>query len=183
MSLFDHISDRSLAHIVRFSGKPQHFEESVADHSFFVTYIASLLCLLLQKNGKKVDREKVISMALVHDAEERFSGDILSPFKHHSKEVSAAIRKVNRALVHEVFDGLPKELKEYHIALWNEESEQKTIEAQIVKAADRLSLLAKCKEEMRAGNEFFRTIYEREYENLKKDAKPWWVLIKDEVLE
>ncbi|MBI4120713.1 MAG: HD domain-containing protein [Parcubacteria group bacterium] len=183
MPIFDHIRDRSLAHIVRFSGHPQHFEESVADHSFFVAYIASLLCLLLEKNGKTVNREKVTSMALIHDMEERFSGDILSPFKHHSKEVNLAIRKVNRVLVHGIFSDLPKELREYYIALWNEESEQKTIEAQIVKAADRLSLLAKCNEEINAGNEYFRHIYDREYEKLKGDTKAWWLLIKDEVIE
>ncbi|OGF86692.1 hypothetical protein A3B19_00410 [Candidatus Giovannonibacteria bacterium RIFCSPLOWO2_01_FULL_46_32] len=182
MGILKHIEDRSLAHITRFSASPQHFEESVADHSFFVAYITSLICLLLREKNIAVDYEKAITMALIHDMEERFSGDILSPFKHHSKEVNEAIRKVNQGLIAEVFNELPENIKNHYISLWNEEGEQKSTEAQVVKTADRMSLLAKCREEIAAGNEFFKEIYDKEYKKVAENQADWWQKIKSGVI-
>ncbi len=109
LPIFKHILNRSLAHVVRFSAKPQHFSESVAEHSFYVAYIARILCDLIKGNGRIVDAEKVITMALVHDMEEMYSGDILSPFKHYSEKVRAAIREVNQEVVKEAFADIYKE--------------------------------------------------------------------------
>lgn len=180
--IFDHILNRSLAHITRFSAHPQHFEESVAEHSFFTAYITAILCHLLKEQEEKIDTAKAVSMALVHDVEEMFSGDILSPFKHYSPEVTSAIRKVSVEVIEGAFKGLPTSLKEHFISLWTEEGEGKGIEAQVVKMADRLSLLAKCAEEVKAGNEFFKEIYELQLRSLKGDKLPWWGEIKEKVL-
>ena len=182
MDILRHITNRSLAHIMRFSAHPQHFKESVAEHSFFTTYITAILCKLLKEEGIEVDAEKAIFMSLVHDSEERFSGDILSPFKNYSPKVNEAIREVNFELIQEAFEGLPDSVKNDFIALWSEEGEGESIEAEIVKKADRLSLLSKCKEEVAAGNEFFREIYEDQLKLLNKDEKPWWHAIKKKVL-
>ncbi len=182
--IFQHILNRALAHVVRFSSKPQHFPESVAEHSFYVAYITAILCELLQNSGEeKVEKGKAISMALVHDIEETFSGDILGPFKHYSQDVADAIRKVNQETVREAFSNLPPELSNHFVALWNEEGQAKTIEAQIVKMADKLSLVAKCAEEVEVGNEFFRPIYEQQLTIPKEDHKLWWKRIKEKVLQ
>lgn len=183
MNTFAHLQKRSLAHIVRFSAHAQNFPESVAEHSFFVAYITSVLCQLLKRKKVKIDSEKAVTMALVHDMEEMFSGDILGPFKHYSPEVTGAIRKVNEFLVKEVFAGLPDQLVSQFVSLWNEEGEQKAIEAQVVKVADRLSLIGKCSEEMKGGNQFFKPIYVKALASLKRYNKPWWKKIKNEVLE
>ena len=182
MNVFSHLQKRSLAHIVRFSAYAQNFPESVAEHSFFVAYITAVLCQLLKNKKVKINSEKAVLMALVHDMEEMFSGDILGPFKHHSFEVTSAIRKVNEGLIGEVFAGLPDRLSSQFVSLWNEEGEQKEIEAQVVKLADRLSLVAKCSEEMKGGNQFFKPIYTKELASLKKYNKSWWKKIKNEVL-
>lgn len=181
-NIFDHVRNRSLAHIVRFSAKPQHFQESVAEHSFYVAYIARMLCDLLKDKNITIDAEKTISMALLHDMEEMYSGDILSPFKHHSDKVRDAIREVNRELIQTAFEDLPESLARHYVALWNEENMQESIEARVVKIADRLSLIAKCLEEIRAGNEFFKPIYERELKKLKDTPHSWWKEIRDHVL-
>lgn len=180
--MFEHIKNRSLAHITRFSAHPQHFEESVAEHSFFTAYITALMCRLLQEQGEKIDATKAISMALVHDMEEMFSGDILGPFKHYSPEVTKAIRKVNIEVIKGAFKGLPESLREHFISLWTEEGKGESIEAQVVKMADRLSLVAKCAEEVKAGNEFFKEIYERQLKVLNEEGQSWWGKIKAKVL-
>ena len=95
-NIFEHISSRALAHVMRFNSRPQHFQESVAEHSFFTAYIASILCDLLKKEGMEINQEKVLTMALIHDSEEIFSGDILGPFKHRSPELTKAIKLVNQ---------------------------------------------------------------------------------------
>ena len=53
-----------------------------------------------------------------------------------------------------MFEKLPPGLQEEYISIWKEESAQRSKEAQVVKLADRLSLISKCHEEMRVGNVF-----------------------------
>ena len=167
---------------MRFSSTPQHFPESVAEHSFYTAYIVSLLCDLAEQEGVKANREKAISMALVHDMEEMFSGDILTPFKHYSPEVNKTIQKVNRVLVPQVFESLSEDMREKYIALWNEDSKGKSMEAQMVKVADRLSLLSKCAEEVKVGNEYFENIYESQLKLLQDYDAFWWKKIRNQVL-
>ena len=180
--IFQNILNRSLAHVMRFNLSPQHFPESVAEHSFFTAYIVAILCGLLEKNGEPVSKEKALQMALVHDMEEMFSGDIVTPFKHYSPEVASAIQKVNEELIEKVFDDLPDNLANKFVALWKEEGQGETIEAQAVKVADKLSLIAKCAEEVKVGNEFFKEIYDRQLSLLHEYDKPWWQKIKDQIL-
>lgn len=181
-TLFDHILDRGLAHVIRFNTHPQHFPESVAEHSFYVAYFTSMLTAFLKKEGMHVDAERAVKIALVHDMEEVYSGDILTPFKHYNEHVSETIRKVNEELVPEVFEGVPGFLKDEYVALWKEDAAQGSIEANIVKVADKLALISKCYEEMKAGNEFFRPIYERELTKLYDREEGWWCLIREKIL-
>jgi len=52
----------------------------------------------------------------------------------------------------------------------------------MVKVADKLSLIAKCAEEVRVGNEFFQEIYEQGIKFLEQYDKPWWQKIKAQIL-
>lgn len=180
--VFEHFLNRSLAHVVRFNSQPQQFPESVAEHTFFVAYFASILLYFLKKENETIDEIKVLKMALVHDMEEIFSGDILTPFKHFNQEILTAIQNVSRQTIPMVFEDLPSDLSSEFVALWNEESKQESKEAQVVKLADKISLMAKCYEEMKIGNNFFRPIYEREMEKLKALNQPWWLKIKKDIL-
>ena len=182
MNIFRHILNRSLAHIPRFSATPQHFHESVAEHSFYTAYLVSLLCHFAKQAGEQVNTERALTMALLHDIEETFSGDILGPFKHYTPEVREIINKVNEETIHHAFADLPEDLQQYYLDLWNEERERKTIEAQIVKVADILSLLGKCGEEVKVGNQFFQQIYDTQLETLKAFDVSWWQKIKDKIL-
>jgi len=180
---FEHFLDRSLAHVVRFNGKPQQFTESVAEHSFYVTYFTNILLYFLKKAKEEVDEAKALKIALVHDMEEAFSGDILTPFKHYNEEITEAIRKVNRDTIPMMFENLPENLGLELVELWRQDAEQSSKEAQVVKLADKLSLISKCYEEMKVGNDYFRPIYEKELEKLKSLKHPWWHKIKKEILD
>jgi putative hydrolase of HD superfamily len=179
---FDHFLNRNLAHVVRFNNRPQHFPESVAEHSYYVAYFSLLLCRVMEKNKLKVNSAKVLQMALIHDSEEGFSGDILNPFKHYNDRVFQAIREVNREMVGEVFADLPDYLNSEMVEIWKEENAATSLEAQVVKVADKLSLLSKCFEEIAGGNSYFKEIYSRELRGLANLQWSWWVKIRREVL-
>lgn len=179
---FDHFLNRNLAHVVRFNNRPQHFPESVAEHSYYVAYFSLLICRVMAKNSLKVDTNRVLQMALIHDSEEGFSGDILNPFKHYNDKVFKAIREVNREMVGEVFVELPAYISSEMVAVWKEENLSKSVEAQVVKVADKLSLLSKCFEEIHGGNNYFKEIYSRELKELSTLEWGWWVKIRSEIL-
>lgn len=182
MSIFNYLLNRNLAHVRRFNNRPLLFSESVAEHSFYVAHFAQILILLLKKRGTKVDSEKTLSMALVHDSEEGFSGDILNPFKHFNEKIARAIAEVNEETVGMMFEELPAEVSKKFIELWHEEQKRDSIESQIVKVADSLSLISKCFEEIEAGNSFFQEIYKREITRLKSLDQDWWNTIKSEII-
>ncbi|HSX57680.1 MAG TPA: YfbR-like 5'-deoxynucleotidase [Candidatus Saccharimonadales bacterium] len=182
MSIFNYLLNRNLAHVKRFNNRPLLFGESVAEHSFYVAHYTQLLCWLLESKKIKIDTQKAVSMALIHDSEEGFSGDILNPFKHFNDKIASAIAEVNEETIELMFEELPKELSGELIELWHEEQKRVSIESQVVKVADSLSLLSKCFEEMEAGNSNFHGIYKREISNLNKLNYPWWKKIKKEVM-
>lgn len=180
--IFDHLLNRNLAHVTRFNNRPQHFEESVAEHSFYVAHITQVICWLLTEKKVKIDSNKAIQMALIHDQEEGFSGDILNPFKHFNPKVESAIKEVNKETIQMMFENLPGKMSKDFVKLWQQESARDSIEAQVVKVADTLSLISKCFEEMEAGNSYFAQIYKKELKNLRTLSYPWWKKIRGQVL-
>ena len=182
MAIFNYLLNRNLAHVKRFNNRPVTFSESVAEHSYYVAHFVKLLCLLLEKNKVKIDTKKAVSMALIHDSEEGFSGDIINPFKHFNEKIATAIGEVNKETVYLMFEDLPQEVSKHFINLWREEQKRASIESQVVKVADSLSLLSKCYEEIEVGNHFFHEIYKKELKHLKNLDYPWWQNLKDKIL-
>lgn len=182
MSIFNYLLNRNLAHVRRFNNRPVTFGESVAEHSYYVAHFVQLVCFLLEKKKVEIDAKKAMAMALIHDSEEGFSGDILNPFKHFNEKIALAIREVNKETIHLMFEELPKEVSENFITLWKEEQKRESIESQVVKVADSLSLISKCYEEIEVGNHFFHEIYKKELKHLKNLTYPWWKKVQQELL-
>jgi 5'-deoxynucleotidase len=182
MSLFNYFLNRNLAHVKRFNNRPLLFPESVAEHSFYTAHFTQIICWALKKKKIEIDSQKALSMALIHDAEEGFSGDILNPFKHFNEKIAGAIREVNEETIGMMFEELPKELSKELIDLWHEEQKRESVESQVVKLADSLSLLSKCFEEIEAGNSNFHEIYRKVIKDLNVQKYPWWRKIKGEIL-
>lgn len=108
--------------------------ESIAEHALGVAVVASMLVDDLRERGVAVDGERVLRMALVHDAAEVFTGDVPMPAK--SPALDAALAEAERAL-------LAKALPPAMLALWDEAEACASLEAKIVKAADKLQMLVK----------------------------------------
>ncbi len=182
MALFNYFLNRNLAHVRRFNNRPLLFPESVAEHSFYVAHFTQIICWLLSQKKIEVDAQKAISMALIHDSEEGFSGDILNPFKHFNEKIASAIGEVNEETIGLMFEEVPKKLSSDLIDLWHEEQKRDSIESQIVKLADSLSLVSKCFEEIESGNSNFHEIYRREIKKISSLKHPWFSKIKSQIL-
>lgn len=108
--------------------------ESVAEHSFGVAAIAACLVDQLRESGTEIDGERVLRMALLHDVGEVFTGDVPKPAK---------IPALARALADAEDELVGAALPEPALSIWREAREGRSLEAEVVKAADKLHLLIK----------------------------------------
>ena len=108
--------------------------ESVADHSFGVVFVALILAELTQK---PVDREKVLTMALIHDLPESAITDIPSPALRYFP--AGAKRHAELNAITEILSGFPfsEQLRNW----WQEFEDRTSVEGRLVRDADRLELL------------------------------------------
>ncbi len=102
--------------------------ESVAEHSWRV----SLMALLLRREFPELDIGRVMSMCLIHDLGECFTGDI-PVFRK-----TDADRNTEDALLDQWVRTLPEGVSEDLAALYEEMNAQQTTEARLYKALDKL---------------------------------------------
>ena len=130
-------------------------EESLTQHSYEVAVIAHALAVISNKRlGTNYDAEKVALIGLFHDTSEILTGDMPTPVKYYSPEITSAYKKVEEAATGKLLDMLPDDLRsEYEdLLLPAKEDEELWI---LNKAADKISALIKCIEERKAGNKEF----------------------------
>lgn len=117
--------------------------ESVADHSFGVAALA----LVVGDLYPELDRGRLLATALLHDMAEALIGDL--PASASRLIGKAAKHSAERRAMLELLGGLP--LADGYLELWEEYSQGATPEARLVKALDRLEMLAQTLAYERAG--------------------------------
>jgi putative hydrolase of HD superfamily len=122
--------------------------ESVAAHSFGVSVTAMLLADEVQRQGVKVDVEKVLRLALLHDWAEARVGDM--PRTATMYFGAAARKQAETAAFHDLTKAIEQDDARY-AALYHEYEERNTLEARLVKAADVIDLLVEALALERAG--------------------------------
>lgn len=184
-TLADFILNRGLAEVTRYHSTPRRHDESVPEHSHYVTLFSDVLCDILEEKGKKIDRIDVLEKSLVHDMEEMYSGDIKHPFKNANPKLKKLIEDQAKMLIGKAFEGLPEKTAKRFKKRWDDYhdvTKSKSIENIIVEVADTLSLVSYCLEEMRAGNQRMTEIYNNGMKRLKSYNYSWLkpVLLKIE---
>lgn len=114
--------------------------DSVAAHSFSTGILAYFLAKQLQKEGVKIDAEKVLKMGLFHDVGETIVGDVGTFVKGMAGGV---FKNIEEEGVKALVEGL--DFGKETIELVEEYNQRETVEARVVKAADNLDALAQAK--------------------------------------
>lgn len=133
-------------------GIPANEAESVADHSFFTTLIAWVLA----HSDDSLDANRVLQLALIHDAAEAIAGDI-PPYDpedipddpdarraffavrlNRSPENKARKVAIEAKAAEQLMSMLPESIQLTWRALWEEYERQETSEARLVKQVDKL---------------------------------------------
>jgi putative hydrolase of HD superfamily len=108
--------------------------ESLADHSFGVAFLAMLFVDAIRAEGTAIDGERVLRMALVHDAAEAKTGDV--PMPNKTPAMAAALHELEATLIRELLPPAQQEA-------WAEAERGDSLEARVVKAADKAQMMIK----------------------------------------
>lgn len=129
--------------------------ENISEHSHDVAVLVHALALLqnLRFNGQ-VNVDRCIQLALYHDAVETLTGDMPTPVKYDNPVLQTAYKELEKVAASKLLSKLPADLQDAYRPLLLPENEN-SAEQRLVKAADKLAALIKCKEELKQGNREF----------------------------
>ena len=100
---------------------------------------------------KNLNAERIAVLAMFHDVTEIITGDMPTPIKYFAPEIKDAYKNVEKYAGNQLVEILPKEMQNTYRNLILEQDEEKQY-WKYVKAADKLSALIKCEEELAMGN-------------------------------
>lgn len=144
ISRMKHINRWGLMHNSRY--------ESLSEHSFETAYIANALANIENTMfGGSYDADRITTRALFHDCAEIITGDMPTPVKYKHKSMSDAYTQTETDAKDLLLSSLPPEL--YNI--YKQNLTDCSADYRIIKAADKLSALVKCTEELGIGNRDF----------------------------
>ena len=127
--------------------------ESVADHSYSTCALAMLLADLEVEKGGRVDVERVLRLALLHDLAEALTFDISKSYLEYLGRRGEAIkREVEQAAWNHIIKSIPNgSIRKNYAKLDSEFNDEETLESKIVHAADSLDILFQVVEYHRKG--------------------------------
>ena len=131
--------------------------ENISEHSLQTAMFAHILTLIHNNISEdKLNPERAAVLGMYHDVTEIITGDMPTPVKYYNPEIIESYKKVEKLAGEKLVSMLPGEYREeYSGIILMDKSEDEPL-YKIVKAADKLSALVKCIEEIRMGNDEFR---------------------------
>ncbi len=127
--------------------------ENLSEHSLEVAFIAHSLAVIGNKRlNKGYNPDRVAVCAMFHDTSEIITGDMPTPIKYYNPEIKEAYKKIEAVAEEELISMLPRDMQEEFRDIYSPDEES----APLIKAADKLSALIKCIEEVKMGNLEFK---------------------------
>ncbi len=164
-----------MSQIFRWSLMRNTKQEDLKQHSFDVAIISHALATIwnevfLSRVGyMPVDANQAAVCALYHDSQEVFTGDIPTPIKMFGGGIIKGIAdQLEGMATSKYLSSLPEQLRPAYQQVFDIPPRIKGI----IKAADRISALKKCREEIAAGNSEFKPAAARIEELLKASDLP-----------
>ena len=141
-------------------------KESLAEHTLETAFIAHALAVIHNKRfGGNVDAEKAAVAALFHDAPEIITGDLPTPVKYYNSDIKNIYKEIENAAEQRLLNLLPDDLCEDFKELFAPKDPEIKL---IVKAADKLSALIKCRDELSLGNRDFAAAEQSTMQSIKE---------------
>ena len=126
--------------------------ENLSEHSLEVAQLAHALAIIGNRRfGKNYDINYVAAVAMYHDTSEIITGDMPTPIKYYNEEIKGAYKQIEAAAEIRLKQMLPEDFREEFNKIYNPDGETE----KLVKAADKISALIKCIEELNMGNREF----------------------------
>jgi len=163
-----------LRYIERWSLMRNVMKENVAEHSFHVAMLTHALCTIANTVFERsVPTDRIVSMALFHDATEVFTGDIPTPVKHHNPKILSNFREIEQLAAERLLDMIPEPLRQVYDPLIDTKKNGQDAAFKVyLKAADLLDAYLKCVTELSAGNREFATAKKQIEESMAELALP-----------
>ena len=102
--------------------------------------------------GGCVDADRAAALAVFHDVPEIITGDLPTPVKYFSSDISRAYKEVESSAVENLLSRIPADMRDDYEQIFI------CVDAELlklVKLADKISALIKCIEERNSGNTDF----------------------------
>ncbi len=146
-------------------------EENLEEHTLETALLAHALAVIRRDVlGQPCDPDRAAAAALYHDASEILTGDLPTPVKYMTAELTGAYREIERAAEDKLLSFLPPELDGTYRALFAAHRDPDLYP--LLKAADRLAAYIKCVEELKSGNGEFRLAAEQTMASIRAMALP-----------
>ena len=145
--------------------------ENISEHSLETAILAHALVNIANvRLGESLDADRAAVIAIFHDASEIITGDMPTPVKYYNPDIRDAYKVVERVAEDKLISMLPEDLSDIYRPVISNSDE---VLERYVKAADKLSALIKCIEEVRMGNNEFlkaKEATEKALDNMKLPA-------------
>ena len=135
-----------LSNIIRYSQQNKIKNETVAEHSYYVSWFVNRLCTKYSLSD--TIRLMALEAALLHDVPEVITNDITYDVKRMIPEVPGLLQPYEEEVIRE-------HSSRAHKVLFNPETRDEIVAKKIVKHADILSVLQYCQNEEELGNKNF----------------------------
>lgn len=140
-------------------------QENLSEHSLEVAQIAHALAIISNKRfGGSIDPYFTVTAAMYHDTSEIITGDMPTPIKYYNNEIKTAYKQIEAVAQNQLTAMLPDDFKEDFEKIYNPDPDTH----RLIKAADRISALIKCNEEINMGNREFAVAKETIEKSIKE---------------